>query len=180
MADYGKGGTHGTLAPFPIGKKVAHADVDLSALLGLEIQTENGKAFRLVRLDKGAGLTTANAEMVAYSYTDQTTYDVDTAASGESVCGVGVEDQDALSDNDYFWLQIQGRCKLIDDGAGVTAGHTLEVDSTAREGEVQTAVAPSSDEDGRDDILKQKVFARAVDTAAADAEITADIIGRLS
>lgn len=135
-----KAGTHGTIGALPIGGKVSsdHAD-DMDAILGTEIEGPKGTRFRLVRLNKAAGIAAPGRR--TFVYTSETGYDVDMSATANArICGVATKDQVALVDNDYFWLQVDGVVELIrgDDGTNIAAGDHVANDDDADEGKVKT------------------------------------------
>lgn len=140
-------GTHGTLAPFPIGQKVSGDDFPAyTQMLGMEIEAEDGKKYRLVRLNNASGVTAP--EYLAFGFTvawsSDNPYDVTTALYGGTpnrVCGFGVPDQAALEDNDIFWIQFDGpyiEVFLGDDGTDVAQGAYLRLDDDADRGKVRT------------------------------------------
>lgn len=163
------GATKYTAASFPIGQKQAENSdfTGQSAQLGTTVTGPAGEKYRLVRLNNASGLTAANAAKKCFEYTsNNTTYDVNVCADAtDIVCGVAVADQVALDDNDHFWLQVDGRFTIVDSGSGVTADDLLQAAATG-DAVTDASVAVA-------DLASGSTFARALATAAADADITA-------
>lgn len=141
--DHKRAGAHGTLGMLKLGKKAASADfAALDNLVGSEIEGPNGSRFRLVRLNKAAGLTAANAQKKVFKYSSASdTFDVEpVAATTDRPCGVGLSDQVALSDNDLFWVQVEGRCEVTlgDDTGDPAAGDYIDPDNDTDLGNIKT------------------------------------------
>jgi hypothetical protein len=168
------GATHGTAASFPIGAAQTEDTTNITgqaALLGSVVEGRDGKAYRLVRAD-GAVATSALASKRMWQYSAATTYDVTLAvAADDEICGVSVTDQVALADNDHFYLQIDGRCTLIDSGSGVTAGDALQAAATG-DGVLEGTVTVA-------DLFHEVTVLKALATAAANADITAKFVKRV-
>lgn len=153
-------GTNGTIAPFPLGETVssdfaAHYD----PLLGMVIDGPYGRRFRLVRLNLSGGLTAANIEGRLFRPTTNgptraEQFDVIQAVAGGTAIqnrpiGAAIEDQVAVEDNGYFWLQFDGDHMafwLGDDGTDVAPGEFLEIDNDSETGAVKTTDATFSGE----------------------------------
>lgn len=146
-------GTHGTIAPFPLGEsRTSTYSGQLDPLLGMVIEGPYGRKFRLVRLNLSGGLTAANIEGRCFRPTtngptrseqfDVIQTDSAGAAIAKRAIGAAVEDQDAVEDNGYFWLQFDGDHMafwLGDDGTDVAPGEFLALDDDAELGAVKTA-----------------------------------------
>lgn len=136
--------TKETVGTFPLGKKVSsdHAASYDNQLGEVVLGPKNSK-FRLVRLNFAAGLSAADAKRKAFrqSTTGQT-WDVEPVnGQTDRVCGVSATNQEALVDNDYFWLQIAGdevEVVLGDDGNPIAVGDYVGPDNDADRGKVRT------------------------------------------
>ena len=145
-------GTKGSRPVFPIGEsRTSTFAASLDPLLGSTVEGPNGRLFRLVRLNLSGGLTAANIEGRAFRPTTNgptaaEQYDViQTLEGGAAIAlrtiGCAVEDQDAVEDNGYFWLQYFGDYMafwLGDDGTDVAPGEFLALDNDAETGAVKT------------------------------------------
>jgi hypothetical protein len=145
-------GTLGTRPVFPIGESRTSTYANaLDPLLGSVVEGPKGRKFRLVRLNVSGGLTAANIEGRLFRPTTNgptaaEQFDViqavaaGTAIQGRPI-GAALEDQDAVEDNGYFWLQFDGDHMafwLGDDGTDVAAGEFLALDDDADLGAVKT------------------------------------------
>lgn len=173
-------GIHGSLASCPVGGRIPAAHVQASQL-GIEIEGRiNGAAakFRLVRTD--GALTAANAECRTFSYTNvagdySDDYDVVLAPASLTtttmiVCGVSVQDQEALEDNDAFWLQVEGIVHLTNGDSGTpSAGDLIGPANDADKGKVIDV-----------NTTRTEALFRALEAAAADGtQFKAQIIRKL-
>lgn len=146
-------GIEGGLVSFPIGEKVGSSEGGYAALekqLGQEVRGRNGHVARLVRLDPAAGLSggapAAGASQAGgrvFTYTlqsdDTHAYDVKLAQRTGTIpanrpVGVALTDQEALSDNDIFWLHVDGPVMEVwsgDDGTDFVIGQYVSLDDDA-------------------------------------------------
>lgn len=148
-------GTNGTRAPFPLGEsRTSTYSASLDPLLGMVVEGPKGRRFRLVRLNLSGGLTAANIEGRLFRPTTNgptaaEQFDVIQAVSGGTAIqgrpiGAAIEDQDAVEDNGYFWLQFDGDHMafwLGDDGTDLAAGEFIALDDDADLGAVKTTDA---------------------------------------
>lgn len=145
------GGTRGDRLPFPIGeKRSSELSAQLDPLLGMEVFGQEGNVYRLVRLNLAAGLSggapAAGASQACgriFTYTLTATgvhaYDVKLAQRTGTVpanrpVGVGVQNQAALDDNDYFWIHVDGPYFDLwagDDGTNFVIGDYVALDDDA-------------------------------------------------
>lgn len=142
----GNSGIKGTIATFPLGERLPSTALsydEISKQIGQEVDGPKGTKFRLVRLNIAAGLSAANAVKRCFKYSAgaASTYDVELSggagAEGDKCCGVSRDDQVALSDNDLFWIQFDGRMTLFKgDGTDVADGDPVSVDDDADKGKV--------------------------------------------
>lgn len=179
------GGIHGSIGTIPIGDKVSASSLsitELSKQLGLEIEGTHGKAYRLVRLDLAAGMSSFPAVAArCFVYTASSTYDVEpadtigSATAATRVVGLSVGGQVDLDDNDLFWVQIDGR-------------FTAELGDGTAWGAVGDYIRPSGDTDlGKFEeeatattYVENSTIAKAVGTVASDGDTSlADIVRRL-
>lgn len=144
------GGTHGTLATIEIGQKVPASSDAYSAYdrqVGSEIEDKNGKRYRFVRLNQANGRASCGKRTFFYTSNNQL-YDVDyTTSDDDQCCGVSVEGQVDLDDNDLFWLQIDGRVTLTnsDDATDVALGDLLRCSGDTDLGKVEVDASPRFD-----------------------------------
>lgn len=148
-------GTLGTRPPFPIGETVSS---DFAASydpkLGMVIEGPNNRKFRLVRLNLSGGLTAAQIEGRCFRPTTNgptaaEQFDViQTLEGGAAIelrtIGAAIEDQVAVADNGYFWLQFDGdkmAFYLGDDGTNADPGDFLALDNDAEKGAVKSTDA---------------------------------------
>ena len=107
---------HGT-APFPIGEVSTGSGNE--KLLGLEVQSDDGKVYRLYKSNGAIADPSALCfQRLSQSGVAQHTVLL-TAAVTHHCCGVAVLDQDALAAGDYFWLQVDGEMQVT-IGVGVS------------------------------------------------------------
>lgn len=166
-------GILGTVATFPINRKVPSSDGAYSELqkqLGVEIDGERGKAYRLVQATNADAIA---QRAKAYKYTSKSLFTVESAdATGDVPCGVGLLAQDSLAAGDLFWVQIEGQVTLTDSGAGVSNNNLLEIaDGAAGDVKTETTVRVAG---------VFYPFARAAAAAAADARFLAELLFRLA
>lgn len=146
-------GTLGSLVSFEVGGKIASDDPAYAAYekqLGTEVVGKDGHVIRMVRLDVAAGLSGGSAAAGAsqacarvFTYTAQLTgvhaYEVKLAQRtgtkpANRPVGVALTDQVALSDNDIFWLHVDGPLMEVwlgDDGTDVAIGDYVALDDDA-------------------------------------------------
>lgn len=145
-------GTYGTLAPFPIGTKVGSDQSGrYDPLLGMVISGPKGRKFRLVKYGAAtalagpyaAGANVAGARLFAVAVGSLAAgtglFTVQPAVLGGThplnrPVGAALKDQEALVQNDYFWLQFDGDYMDLwmgDDGTNVAAGDYLTLDDDA-------------------------------------------------
>lgn len=102
------------------GVKLDRIDTEKKFQLGTIYRASNGKAYKYVQYDTGAGAVAAVAGNVAYYYL-ASGYDANVVTSdlSDSVnVGAGVL-QAALGDGEYGWIQIRGPATLT---TALTAG----------------------------------------------------------
>lgn len=144
-------GIEGGLVSFPVGERIGSDDPAYDAYnkqVGMEVRGKNGHVIRLVRLDVAAGLAGgavaagASASCCArvFAYSAQLTgvhgYDVKLAQRTGTVptnrpVGVALTDQDALTDNDLFWLHVDGPemdVYMGSDGTDAVIGDYIALD----------------------------------------------------
>ena len=108
---------HGT-APFPVGQVQGSQFTALDAILGEEFQGTKGKVYRLVKADATVASPAKRCFKRASAGSDTVTL---TTAATESVCGVAVADQVALTAGDYFFVQVAGEVSLIEKSGETVA-----------------------------------------------------------
>lgn len=123
---------------FPLTKKLSAANVALrgtqaSDKLGTIHTDETGKQFMLVMFEDG-GTAFASPENKIFKWHDATTFEVEPVdGNTDRVKGVSPCTDD-LASGDYFWIQISGRCSVVqgDDTANdVTLGEYVRPDNDA-------------------------------------------------
>lgn len=146
-------GIEGGLVSFPIGTAVSSTDGGYAALeqqLGQEVRGRHGHVVRMVRLDLSGGLaggapaagaTQACARVFANTIetTDTLHHEVKLAQRTGTIpanrpVGVALTDQDALADNDIFWLHVDGPVMEVwagDDGTDFVIGQYVALDDDA-------------------------------------------------
>lgn len=103
-----------------IGVKLDRRDTTPAFPLGTIHEQDDGKVYKYVQYDTGAGGVAAVAGQVAYYYLagGTQTYKVTSDLSDSLEIGAGVL-QAALADGEYGWIQIQGPATL---SIALTAG----------------------------------------------------------
>ncbi len=144
-------GTLGTLAPFPIGEKRNSSDFNYDSKLGMEIVGPKGRKFRLVQYVSAtalAGPAAAGANVAGGRAFAPTAANLDDPLTMHKVglaqrtgtkpqnraIGFALSNQDALVQNDYFWLQFDGdyiEMWFGDDGTDVAPGDYVALDDDA-------------------------------------------------
>jgi hypothetical protein len=142
-----------TVLPFPLGEKRAATAADdegrleaLLAKLGNEYEVTlgdgNDGTVRLMRLNLVAGVA-APAKLTFKLSTPNGAPDHDVlpvTAQTDRPAGIGIVGQEALDDDDFFFVITDGVATVIkgDDAANVTAGDYIDPDNDALTGRVFT------------------------------------------
>ena len=142
MASNAKAGTHGTLAPFPIGESQATATFPaLDSMLGMEVEGLRGEVYRLVEASEAASASVAPQCLFKRDGADDL-YTVNIAdGATDRPCGITVPGQAAIAVGDAFWLQVAGRFTATtgtSNSGVVTAGDYIKTDAVAGAGHIQT------------------------------------------
>lgn len=170
------GGTHGTLATFPVGEKVPSTDPAYATYqdhLGSVIEQSDGKRFRLVQ----SGDAAAIAALRAVVWTAAATYEVENCDGlTDRIVGMTIAGQKSVADNDLFWVQILGRCEgVLGDGTAWAAGDYVRASADTDEGKLERAATS-----GTTYAEGQTVF-RAIDATTTDGDqATLEIIKELN
>lgn len=174
------GGIHGSIGTIPVGDKVSASSAaitELSKQLGSVIEGEDGKAYRLVRLDVAAGVSSLPSDAArCVVYTARTTFDVELCdAVTERCVGLTVPGQVDLADNDLFWVQIDGRFTAeLGTGTAWAAGDYIRCSGDTDKGKMEEAATSGTT------YAYGQTFAIAAAAAASDGDkALADIIHRL-
>lgn len=134
---------HSQDLPFDLGEKRGSERTYLANLLGLEFDGFNGSKFRLVEYDPaGAVLSLANSQRAGFKkLVAGDNYRVTrTTLATDLVEGETVAFQQTIAPGDYFWLQVDGRCRMVNEAAGapIVAGDLVTPGGTTP-GAVQQA-----------------------------------------
>jgi hypothetical protein len=156
--------------PMEVSESIPSSAIDsqLDALLG-EVFRVGDKKYRLVQAD--AALSSPGGKLVAYHTTagDAAARLVQFQASGTGVInGVVDINMGDIAADDYFLVQIEGRCEVI-AGEAIAEGNFIIGGTGGKAHDGGTTATPYVD------------ALRAVDAASTDGDqITADIMGTLS
>lgn len=144
-------GTLGTMLAFPLGEKRSSDNAELEKILGSVVEGKKGRKFRLVKYVSAtalAGPYAAGANVAGARHFAPTAANLDdpstmfhvglaqrtgTKPQNRSI-GVALKDQEALVQNDYFWLQFDGDyidMFMGDDGTNVAPGDYISLDDDA-------------------------------------------------
>jgi len=176
------GGIHGSIGTIDIGDKVSASSLAITELtkqLGSVIEGPDGKAYRLVRLDLAAGVSSLPAVASrAFIHTVRLTHDVKPCTAVTDRCvGVSVGGQVDLDDNDLFWLQIDGRftAELGDGTAWAALGDYIRCSGDTDTGKFEEAATNGTT------WLEGQTFAIAAEVTASDGDTAlADMVTRLN